>query len=218
MIFGQQSAALQACLVFQALHLLLWARERMMVIDAISLLLLRLLWSHISPKPLCWDSPQFLWWLEAQSDEGGASVRLADGAGENGMSIGHRSAEVVLRAQAEHSWTYHGHSEFTFPWLIWYIKAVAACKVGCKQQAAGGEIILPCGGCCKDWTWRLGPRDMWYWASDAAEVVILHIWCWYFWFQAASLHRLESVLKKLNLVAFQKKLIFHLQYGTSMLT
>lgn len=49
---------------------------------------------------------------------------------------GHRNAEVGLsnRAQAEHSWTLYGQSEFTFPSLIWYKKAVAACKGGCKQQ------------------------------------------------------------------------------------
>lgn len=121
-----------------------------------------------------------------ESDEGGgaASVRLADGAGENGASIGHRSPEVGLRPQAEHSWTLHGHSEFTLPLLICYTKAVAACLQG-RAHAAGSwgrnsSALWGCGGCCQDWTQRLGLRDVCHRASKAAEFVILHIWHWEF--------------------------------------
>lgn len=95
---------------------------------------------------------------------GGTCVRLAVWAGENGASIGHRSPEVGLsnRPQAEHSWTLHGHSEFTLPLLICYTKALAACRGGHMQQAAEGEIVLPfegVGGVVKTelggWAWRM---------------------------------------------------------------
>lgn len=144
---------------------------------------------------------------------GGTCVRLAVWAGENGASIGHRSPEVGLsnRPQAEHSWTLHGHSEFTLPLLICYTKALAACRGGHMQQAAEGEIVLPfggVGGCCQDWTQRLGLKDVCHRASKAAEFVILHIWRWSFWFQAAGLHWLESVLKKVEFSGFPKEANF----------
>lgn len=34
----------------------------------------------------------------------------------------------------------------SLPLLIWHTKAVAACKGGHKQQAAGGDKVLPFGG------------------------------------------------------------------------
>lgn len=191
-----------------------------MVIDSVSLLPLRWLWSRFSPKPFCWYHPQrgdtvAVIVSGSESDEGGgtACVRLAIWAGENGASIGHRSPEVGLgdRPQAEHSWTLHGHSEFTLPLLTCYTKALAACRGGHMQQAAEGEIVLPfggVGGCCQVWTQRLGLKDVCHRASKAAEFVILHIWRWSFWFQAAGLHWFESVLKKVEFSGFPKEAHF----------
>lgn len=177
MIFGQQSSASQGCLMFQALHLLLWAHERMMVIDSISLLLLRWLWIPFSPNPLCWYNPQhvilLLWWLEAQRQRREEEQALSDcdGAGVGGVTGVLRWDSVTELKLTQLN--INGHSEFTFPWLIWYTKAVAACKGGCKQQAAGGEIILSFGGVGGAVKTELG-----YCATEPA--VLLRLWFFIF--------------------------------------
>lgn len=183
-----------------------------LVIDSASLLLLRRLWSHFSPNPLCWYIPQcddtvaVMVWAQSQMREEDQPDWLMELE-----RMGQALVTGVLRWDSDLKLSTAEHFmaiQICLP-LTYLLHKGSGCLQG-RVQAAGGEIILPFGsvGVLSDWTWRLGLRNMYHRASNAAEFVFLQIWRWSFWFQTASLLWLESVLKKVAFSSFPKEAHF----------